>query len=494
MTDSHQPLTASRPRRGSLKVLFLTVFIDLIGFGIVLPVLPLYGKDLGALGWQVGLIVASYSAMQFLFAPAWGRLSDRIGRRPVLLISTAGASISYALFALAAINMDLRLLVASRVFAGICGANLSVASAYIADVSPPEDRSKRMGLIGMAFGLGFILGPALGAVSADWWGAAGPGWTASAICAGNLVLAFFILGESRKPDSEPSPPLPRLERWGRIMRRPQLGLLVGIYFMANFCFTSFESAFVVLFVGAGNNDNTKPRIQGMFKYLDPVESPIAIKVEEWKIDDGVEVKKGEVIAEVAVDGVKTRIHAPRSGRLEHGDGKGEVVGQINYTKTIAYYLFAYCGLIGAIVQGGLIGRLVKIFGEKKMIFGGLILVGISLALLPFCDSTRGMGWLMGGLALFAFSSGVYRAPTFGLISLNANEDEQGEVMGITQSLGSLARIIGPVFALGLFDIWPALPYLLCAGLAVLAGLIAWIKLDQPKHVVAKTGVGDELLK
>ena len=146
-------------RKTSLLVIFLTVFIDLIGFGIVLPVLPLYGKDLGALGWQVGLIVASYSAMQFLFAPAWGRLSDRIGRRPVLLISTAGASISYALFALAAINMDLRLLVASRVFAGICGANLSVASAYIADVSPPEDRSKRMGLIGMAFGLGFILGP-----------------------------------------------------------------------------------------------------------------------------------------------------------------------------------------------------------------------------------------------------------------------------------------------------------------------------------------------
>ena len=140
-------------RKSSLLVIFLTVFIDLIGFGIVLPVLPLYGKDFGALGWQVGLIVASYSAMQFLFAPAWGRLSDRIGRRPVLLISTAGASISYALFALAAINMDLRLLVASRVFAGICGANLSVASAYIADVSPPEDRSKQMGLIGMAFGL-----------------------------------------------------------------------------------------------------------------------------------------------------------------------------------------------------------------------------------------------------------------------------------------------------------------------------------------------------
>ncbi len=467
-------------RKPSLLVIFLTVFIDLVGFGIVLPVLPLYGKDLGALGWQVGLIVASYSVMQFLFAPAWGRLSDRIGRRPVLLISTAGASVSYILFALAAIRMDLGLLVASRVFAGICGANLSVASAYIADVSPPEKRSKHMGLIGMAFGLGFILGPALGAVSTDWWGAAGPGWTASAICAGNLILTFFILGESRKPDSEPTPSLPRFQQWSCVLKRPQLGLLVGIIFMANFCFTSFESAFVVLFVGAGNNEDGKPRIEGMFKYVEPIKSPKYTNV-DWKADDGVEVRKGELLALVIFDGVQSQITAPRSGRLERGDGVGEVVGQINYTKTIAYYLFAYCGLIGAIVQGGLIGRLVKLFGEKKMIFGGLILVGVSLALLPFCDDSLGMGWLMGGLALFAISSGVYRAPTFGLISLNAGEDEQGEVMGITQSVGSLARIIGPVFALGLFDVWPALPYLLCACLAVVAGLIAWVKLVQPEY-------------
>ena len=474
-------------------VIFLTVFIDLVGFGIVLPVLPLYGKDLGAPGWQVGLIVASYSAMQFLFAPAWGRLSDRIGRRPVLLISTAGASASYALFALAAIRMDLGLLVASRIFAGVCGANLSVASAYIADVSTPENRSKRMGLIGMAFGLGFIFGPALGAVSADWWGAAGPGWTASVICAGNFVLAVFILGESRKPDSDPSPPLPRLKQWSRVLNRSQLGLLVGIFFMANFCFTSFESAFVVLFVGAGDNEDGKPRIEGMFKYAEPIKSPEVTTI-DWKADDGVEVKKGEVIAWATVSGVQSQITAPRSGRLEHGDGAGEVIGEINYTKTIAYYLFAYCGLIGAIVQGGLIGRLVKMFGEKKMIFGGLILVGVSLALLPFCDDSLGMGWLMGGLALFAISSGIYRAPTFGLISLNAGEGEQGEVMGVTQSVGSLARIIGPVFALGLFDVWAALPYLICAGLALLAGLIAWAKLAQPNYAADEESSASEAAK
>src|ERR1051325_3132094 len=148
-------------RKPSLLVVFLTVFIDLIGFGIVLPLLPLYGENYGAAGWQIGLLMAAYSLMQFLFAPWWGRLSDRIGRRPVLLVSTAGAVASYALFAFATRFQGataLWLIILSRALAGICGANITVAQAYIADITPPEQRSKRMGLIGMAFGLGFICG------------------------------------------------------------------------------------------------------------------------------------------------------------------------------------------------------------------------------------------------------------------------------------------------------------------------------------------------
>src|SRR6188474_2732755 len=132
-------------KKPSLLIIFLTVFIDLIGFGIVLPLLPIYSKNFGASGFMIGLIMASYSLMQFLFAPFWGRLSDRIGRRPVLLISTAGSAISYALFAIAssfAGSVALTILLISRVFAGVCGANLSVASAYIADITERENRSK----------------------------------------------------------------------------------------------------------------------------------------------------------------------------------------------------------------------------------------------------------------------------------------------------------------------------------------------------------------
>src|SRR6058998_3008168 len=189
-------------KKPSVFIIFLTVFIDLIGFGIVLPLLPIFAKNFHATGFVIGALMASFSAMQFLFAPAWGRLSDRIGRRPVLLVSTAGAAASYALFGFGSTltgTTALVVVLGSRILAGICGANITVAQAYIADITPPEDRSRKMGLIGMAFGLGFIFGPALGGLSIHLLGVQGPGWVASGLCALNFALAFAILPESWKP-------------------------------------------------------------------------------------------------------------------------------------------------------------------------------------------------------------------------------------------------------------------------------------------------------
>jgi MFS family permease len=385
-------------RKPSLLVIFLSVFIDLIGFGIVLPLLPGYAEDFGARGFAIGAIIASFSLMQFFFAPVWGKLSDRIGRRPVMLVSNLGAAGSYALFAVASGMTGptgLCMILLSRIFAGICGANLSVASAYIADISPPEKRSARMGLIGMAFGLGFIFGPAIGAFSAEIFGKTGPGWVAASFCAGNFLLGWFILGESRSPDSAPVAPRPKMNQWSHTLAPPKLGVLVGVFFFATFCFTCFESTFPLL--------------------------------------------------------------------AKHQFSLGE--------KSLSHrvgYLFTYAGVIAALVQG-VIGRLVKKFGEPKLIFFSLIVFAVGLAALPFAKS---LPEILVVLALLAIGSGLNRPPVFGMISLNSPPNEQGANLGVAQSFGSLARILGPIFATSLLFVTPALPYLICGGIALLTAIFA----------------------
>src|ERR1019366_5695824 len=216
-------------RKPSMLVIFLTVFIDLIGFGIVVPLVPLFSRHYGASGWLIGIIIASFSAVQFIFSPIWGKLSDRHGRRPILLISTAGAALSYVLFAIGSgfenHTLAIGALLVSRIFAGACGGNITVAQAYIADITPPENRSKRMGLIGMAFGLGFIFGPAISGIALKFFGVTGPGW-AAALCTANFVLAYSILAESLKPGSDPVANRPRFAQWGHTLSQPKIGLLI----------------------------------------------------------------------------------------------------------------------------------------------------------------------------------------------------------------------------------------------------------------------------
>ena len=149
-------------KKSPLASILSIVFIDLIGFGMIIPILPLYAQRFQASEWQIGLLLASYSFMQFLASPVLGWLSDRYGRKPVLLCSLIGSAAGYLLMANAA---SLEILFAARILAGIAGASVGTASAYIADITPPEDRSKRIGLIGAAFGIGFVLGPAIGGIS-----------------------------------------------------------------------------------------------------------------------------------------------------------------------------------------------------------------------------------------------------------------------------------------------------------------------------------------
>jgi DHA1 family tetracycline resistance protein-like MFS transporter len=422
-------------KKPSILIIFITVLIDLIGFGLILPLIPVYSKNFGASGFVIGAIIASYSLMQFIFAPIWGRVSDRIGRRPVLLGSTFCATLSYVIFAIGSSlsnhSLALWVLLLSRAFAGICGANITVAQAYIADITPPEKRSARMGIIGMAFGLGFILGPLLGGAAlnpegiwgpvvnflhlpdaigntlkhwSDSWmhlvGETAPGWVAAFFCAINFIWAFTRLPESWKPNMEEHvPQRPHLDQWMHTLSTPRLNLLIAIFFLATFCFTCFESTIGLLVMRNFNIDTT---------------TGVGLSRVSW--------------------------------------------------------LIAYCGLVGAIVQGGGIGRLVKKMGEPKVIAMSLFVAAIGIGVLPYIEHS--WAWLLIALAIFSIGSSLTRPPVFGMISQLTAAHEQGTNIGVAQGVGSLARILGPIFATTLFVNHVAIPYLGCGGLSFVTGLLA----------------------
>lgn len=229
-------------RQASLGILFIVVFIDLLGFGMVIPVLPLYAKALGADEAWVGLLSSGYSAMQFFFAPIWGRLSDQVGRRKVLLASIAMTALAFLLYGLA--GSFVWLLVA-RLFAGVATANIAIAQAYVADVTTPETRAKGMGMIGAAFGLGFVLGPAFGGLLSHW-SLAAPSFAAAALAAANLVAAWFILGEPESKKASERGARTGMAALRSELAKPGVLALIGIYFLAIAAFSAMENTYSFL--------------------------------------------------------------------------------------------------------------------------------------------------------------------------------------------------------------------------------------------------------
>jgi MFS family permease len=232
------------PNRSPLLAVFGTVVIDLLGFGLVLPLLPQYGDLYGASGFEVGLLFASFSGMQFLSAPFWGRLSDRVGRRPVILTGLFGSTASYALFALAdLVPQPLALLFVSRLLAGTFGGTISTAYAYIADVTTEKERGRGMALVGAAFGIGFTLGPALGGLGwriAPW----APGALASAFSATALLFAWRRLPEPEGRRERHA--LSRREAWRAATSAPGVVRILFLTFAAHGCFALWESTLALL--------------------------------------------------------------------------------------------------------------------------------------------------------------------------------------------------------------------------------------------------------
>ena len=383
-----------------LGILFLTVFLDLVGFGIVLPLLPFYADRFGASGTQVGLLITVYSVAQLFLAPVWGRVSDRVGRRPILILGLLGSAASYVVFAFAG---SLTILFISRILAGIGGATVPVAQAYIADITPPERRAGNLGLIGAAFGLGFIFGPALGGVLAPI-SAEAPGLAAAVLCFGNGVLAFFLLPES----------LSHAERAERALTRSPVRLRD--------------------FVTALRDPGTARILLLSFLFT---------------------------VAFAAMQPTFPLFGATRFGLEERNVG----------------YLFAFLGMVSATVQGGLVRRLVPLMGEARLIklSGAPFIAGLlTIAYAP------SVGVLLVGLALLAMGFGGTLPSIVSLLSRVAPPELQGSVLGIGQSVGSLARIIGPFLAGVVYDsLGIAWPYIGGAWVAAAAFLVA-LTLVQPK--------------
>jgi multidrug resistance protein len=349
-----------------LGIVFTTVVIDLVGFGIVLPILPLWAEEFGASPTQIGLLTASYAVAQLLFAPLWGRLSDRYGRRPVILASLAGSAVAALLIGLAG---TLLLLFLARVLQGVAGASYAAAQAYVADVTTARERARGMGLIGAAFGLGFILGPAIGAVFSAVDDRL-PFFVAAGLAALNLAIAYRRLPESLRPGA-PRAPTPRLEIVRRALSSRELGPLVWLSFVATFAFVAMETTFALFG-------------ERRFDY----------------------------------------------GAVEIGA------------------LFTFIGVMAAVAQGLLVGRLAERFGEGRVMIAGLAATAAGLVLVAVSESL----WvLLPGLAVLAVGSGLVFAATTALISLAAGEGEQGAVLGLTASVGGAARIAGPVVGTLLFQ-------------------------------------------
>jgi DHA1 family tetracycline resistance protein-like MFS transporter len=412
-TSPSSPSSSSPSSNGRvLGVVFLTLFLDLLGFGVILPIQPFYAESFGASATVVTLIGATYSLMQFVFAPVWGRLSDRVGRRPVVLVSVAFAFAGWMVLGFA---NALWMLVLSRAIAGFGNANLGTVQAIVADVTKPEERAKGMGLIGAAFGLGFLFGPIVGGVFGSMYGPQVPAFIAAGLAALNWVLAALILPETKKPSTSTSAPPPELRR-------------------SLFPFAAMREA---------------GRIPGV--------TPLLAM--------GFVFTVGFSLMEAALSLFLEREYLPASliGTEEGGKQAASLAMQVLVT----------VGVTAVLVQGGAIRRLRVSFTEKQLLLAGSVLIAVGFALwaaLPFLHLPFAANFPI--TILIACGSGVFSPSSSSLLSRTADEQRQGMVLGVGQAVSSLGRIFGPAMSGFLLDLHRSLPFALGAVLLAIAAALA----------------------
>lgn len=357
----------------ALPILFLVMFLVMVGFGIIIPVIPFYAEEIGATPTQLGLLMAVYSLMQFIFAPMWGRISDRIGRKPVIMIGILGLSLSFFLMAL---STELWMLFAARIIGGfLSSANMPTVMAYVADITSEEDRGKGMGIIGASVGLGFIFGPAIGGVFSQS-SLNTPFYLAGATSLVTFLFVTFVLKESLSPEQRSNQ-----EKERTSLLKALNGPLSMLFLLQLFVSLSLAG------------------LEATFAYFAAEKAGL--------------------------------------GSVELG------------------YIFMIMGLAGAIVQGGLVGRLTKTLGEGKVIQLGIIIsaAGFGLILL-----TEGFGTAALFLTIFGIGNGLIRPSVSSLLTKKSTTGHGGTT-GLLSSFDSLGRIIGPPLGGWLFSIAIGMPYI-----------------------------------
>ena len=388
-----------RPKR-ALAVVVGIVFVDLLGFGVVIPVLPFYVRSFGVSDAVIGLLAASYSLMQFLAAPTLGRLSDERGRRPVILLSLAGSVLAWTIFgvagevgALGGTAVGVAVLFSSRMLAGAMGGNIAAANAYIADITPQERRAGALGLLGASFSLGFIFGPALGGLAAS----------DRVVAATDAVLPAFV------PTTQFS--LPSF-------------LAAGLSLLA-----------LVLALRYLEEPNRRREKRQRRTLLDSFREALA--------DPSL---RGLVVAfflvSVAFSGVQV-MFIPFAADI------------YGYDATQVALFLSYIGVLGALNQGVLVGRLSRVVPPARLAVAGAALLASALAMLPFSPElgrlllpwvdavSPELAWLLVAGAVLSLGNGLLSVSLSTLVSTGASAETQGSAFGVTQGAGSLGRTVGP---------------------------------------------------
>ncbi|PKO14770.1 MAG: MFS transporter [Chloroflexi bacterium HGW-Chloroflexi-10] len=374
--------------RKRLFSIFLIVFIDLLGFSIILPLLPFYAETFGASPTVVGLLVAIYAAAQMISAPLLGRLSDRFGRRPLLLISILGGSIGFFLLGIA---QTLTMLFIARLLAGITGGNISIAQAYITDVTDSKNRSRGLGLIGAAFGLGFIIGPALGGILSQW-GYALPAYTAAGVALVNFFAALLWLPESLTAERKQEivnqkRPAISIKALGSALRRPVVGNLLHTRLIYGFAFALFQSIFA---------------LYGQYRF--------------------------------------------------------------NLNSQNIGYILAFVGVLSAITQGFVIGKLSDRFADRQLIFFSVSTISASMLAWALAPNVI---FLIIVLAPIAVSAGILNTIINAALTKAVPPSEFGGILGLSASLESATRVIAPTIGGLLLDkLGTSAPGILSAGVLI----------------------------